>query len=49
MECEIQWDFIFLALLKEFFIALISIESADERIHNLSATNTDFINQHFHL
>lgn len=36
--------FFFLAL-----IALISIEPADERIPNLSATNTDFINQHIHL
>ena len=34
----------FLALLKNCFIALVSIESADERIHYLAATNTDFIN-----
>lgn len=32
------------AFIKIFFIALISIESADERIHYLAATNTDFIN-----
>lgn len=30
---------LFLALLKNFFIALISIESADERIQYLAATN----------
>lgn len=40
--------FFFLALLKEFFIALLSIEPAGERIPHLSATNTYFINQHIH-
>lgn len=49
MECEIQWDFFSPGSFKRDFIALTSIEPADERIPNLSATSTHFVNQHIHL